>query len=624
MNFAAPANNEARSSWVKMSRRHLMAGAALLALGAPAGAQTIDTIPQWNGLSFIWSWGTPNTATYGQTFTPTASQTRLNGFTVEIGFGGAPNQAQAYVYQWDSVNKHITGSALYTSGVFTATPGASYSAYSFNSGGVTLTPGQQYVLFISTSNQQVAPGNPEAGFRWGALTNNTAIPNGQFVFQNNGSNFAELSTVGWSFIPEDLAITIALYGFLNPLLPANTPINPTNVAAGIDKAIAAGLTLPAGFNNLFSLPPAQLVDALGALSGENHTQAQQGAFQLGNSYLSLLTDPFATNRIGTATVTGFAPERESMLPSSLASAYAKYIKAPPLAVYQPRWDVWGAAFGGANNTSGDAAVVGSHDAYTRVGGVAAGADYRFSPNALIGFSLAGGNTAWTVSGNGFGGNGGGNSDAFMAGIYGKYSNGAGYVLGALTYANYWMSTSRTVTVAGLDQLKADFNAESWGGRIEGGYRLPGQFLTADWTPYAAFQAQSFRTPNYGEVATVGSNHFALNFASRTATAYRGEVGLRSGRVTAVDNGGQLTLFGKLAYAHDEITDPQAAANFTAFGLGAAPFVVYGAKPSRELALTTAGAEWRLTNGISFLAKFDGEFGDRSQTYSGTGRIRYTW
>jgi hypothetical protein len=38
----------------------------------------------------------------------------------------------------------------------------------------------------------------------------------------------------------------------------------------------------------------------------------------------------------------------------------------------------------------------------------------------------------------------------------------------------------------------------------------------------------------------------------------------------------------------------------------------------------AGAEWRLASGVSFLAKFDGEFGDRSQTYTGTGRIRYTW
>jgi uncharacterized protein with beta-barrel porin domain len=52
--------------------------------------------------------------------------------------------------------------------------------------------------------------------------------------------------------------------------------------------------------------------------------------------------------------------------------------------------------------------------------------------------------------------------------------------------------------------------------------------------------------------------------------------------------------------------------------------VFGARPSRDLALTTAGAEWRLASGLSFMVKFDGEFGERSETYSGTGRIRYTW
>ena len=46
---------------------------------------------------------------------------------------------------------------------------------------------------------------------------------------------------------------------------------------------------------------------------------------------------------------------------------------------------------------------------------------------------------------------------------------------------------------------------------------------------------------------------------------------------------------------------------------AAPFTVFGGRPSRDLALTTAGAEWRLTNGVSSLVKFDGEFGDRSET-----------
>lgn len=267
-------------------------------------------------------------------------------------------------------------------------------------------------------------------------------------------------------------------------------------------------------------------------------------------------------------------------------------------------------------------MVGSHDAYTRAGGVAAGADYRISPNALIGVSLAGGNINWSLTGNGAAGSG--TSDVFLAGLYGKYGAGQAYLSGALTYANYWTSTNRTVTVAGLDQLKADYNARSFGGRIEGGYRLPVAYGNIAWTPYGAVQGQAFSTPGYGETALTGSSQFALNFASRTATAFRGELGLRIDKTAPIDNGSQLDLFGRLAYAHDAISNPAAAANFTALGLGAAPFTVYGAHPSRDLALTTAGAEWRLANGVSFLAKFDGEFGDRSQTYAATGRLRYTW
>jgi hypothetical protein len=57
---------------------------AFLALGTSANAQNIDTLSQWNGTTFISSWGVPNTATYGQTFTPTNNQTRLSGFTFEL------------------------------------------------------------------------------------------------------------------------------------------------------------------------------------------------------------------------------------------------------------------------------------------------------------------------------------------------------------------------------------------------------------------------------------------------------------------------------------------------------------------------------------------------------------
>jgi uncharacterized protein with beta-barrel porin domain len=39
---------------------------------------------------------------------------------------------------------------------------------------------------------------------------------------------------------------------------------------------------------------------------------------------------------------------------------------------------------------------------------------------------------------------------------------------------------------------------------------------------------------------------------------------------------------------------------------------------------SAGAELRLVNGVSLLAKFDGDFGSGSQTYAGTGTLRYRW
>jgi hypothetical protein len=552
----------------RIPRKYLLGGVALLALSLPASAQNIDTNPFWNGSQFISSWGVPNTATYGQTITPTSGQTRLSGFSFQLSqnSGATAPQYQAFVYAWDATNQRITGSSLFTSSVFTAPTGAAFTPVSINTGTIVLTPGQQYVLFLTTSTRT---GQSEAAYRWGSVSD-TAYAGGRFVYQNNGTNFSQLSTASWSNIGIDLAFTALLSG-------GNT--------------------------------------------GESLTQAQQGAFQLGTQYLNLLTDPLSTNKVTTTGPMGYAAEKK--LPPAVAAANAMVTKAPPV-VYVPHWDVWGAAFGGTNNTRGEIApapFTGTTDVYTRVGGVAAGADYRFGPDALIGVSLAGGNINWSLTGPNAAG--GGTSDTFMAGLYGKYGFGAGYVSGALTYTNYWMNTGRPSGPGAADRYEADFTAQGWGGRLEAGYRA-GQFFMINWTPYGALQGQAFRTPNYAETTVIGAPALALNVVGRTATAYRGEVGLRSDKIMAVDNGGQLNLFGKFAYAHDEISDPQAFVNFVGLAGGAAPFTVFGTRPSRDLALTTAGAEWRLASGLSFMVKFDGEFGDRSETYSGTGRIRYTW
>jgi hypothetical protein len=45
---------------------------------------------------------------------------------------------------------------------------------------------------------------------------------------------------------------------------------------------------------------------------------------------------------------------------------------------------------------------------------------------------------------------------------------------------------------------------------------------------------------------------------------------------------------------------------------------------QRCALTSAGAELCLANGVTLLAKFDGEFASHSSTYAGPGTIRYAW
>src|SRR5262249_26126590 len=156
--------------------------AAFLALGVPASAQSINTIPNWNGTSFISSWGIPNTATYGQTITATAAQNQLTGFTFELAQqSGTPPNYQAFVYQWDSVNQPIVGPALFTSAPSVAPTTANantYAAVSFNTGTIQLTPGQQYVLLFTTSSQVNGAGS---SYRYGALTNNTTYAGGNFV-----------------------------------------------------------------------------------------------------------------------------------------------------------------------------------------------------------------------------------------------------------------------------------------------------------------------------------------------------------------------------------------------------------------------------------------------------------
>ncbi len=69
------------------------------------------------------------------------------------------------------------------------------------------------------------------------------------------------------------------------------------------------------------------------------------------------------------------------------------------------------------------------------------------------------------------------------------------------------TTNRTVTVAGLDQLRAQFNANAFSGRLEGGYRFVAPWVAGiGITPYAAGQFTTIDLPAYAEQAVIGTNN----------------------------------------------------------------------------------------------------------------------
>jgi uncharacterized protein with beta-barrel porin domain len=105
------------------------------------------------------------------------------------------------------------------------------------------------------------------------------------------------------------------------------------------------------------------------------------------------------------------------------------------------------------------------------------------------------------------------------------------------------------------------------------------------------------------------------------TDTRTELGLRSDKSFVVGDA-ILALRGRAAWAHDFNTDRAASSTFQA--LPGASFVVNGAAPAHDSALTTASAEMKFINGISLAATFEGEFSDVTRSYAGKGTVRYAW
>jgi autotransporter-associated beta strand protein len=416
--------------------------------------------------------------------------------------------------------------------------------------------------------------------------------------------------------------------FLNLTLsfipPPNSGLNQNqqNVANAIVGFFNSNGGIPLVFGGL---TPAGLTQA----AGETATGSQQTTFDAMNLFMGVMTDPTIAGRDEGATPSTGAPQFAEE--GDGANAYtangkpraqdkrdafaAIYRKAPSMPdPFAQRWSVWAAGFGGSQTTDGNA-TLGSNSTTSRLFAAAVGADYRFSPFTLAGFALAGGGTNFGVNGLGSG-----RSDLVQAGAFIRHTVGPAYVSAALAYGWQDITTDRTVTIAGVDRLHAQFNANAFSGRVEGGYRFLTPW-TAEITPYAAGQFTTFDLPAYSEQALAGANTFALSYGAKDVTASRSELGLRSDKSFAMQDA-ILTLRGRAAWAHDFNTDRNIAATFQT--LPGASFVVNGAAQARDAALVTASSEMKWFNGFSLAATFEGEFANVTRSFAGKGVARYQW
>ena len=130
------------------------------------------------------------------------------------------------------------------------------------------------------------------------------------------------------------------------------------------------------------------------------------------------------------------------------------------------------------------------------------------------------------------------------------------------------------------------------------------------TPYAAVQAQSFRTPGYSETDVTGGG-FGLTYNSRTATDTRSELGARFDHVAAFNGNAVLTLRGAARLGarlgHRPGAWPPCSRRFPARASSST-----ARRPRRIPRSPPPAPSFGSPTASRLLAKFDGEFASHSQ------------
>ncbi|MEI9804633.1 MAG: hypothetical protein WDN48_09480 [Pseudolabrys sp.] len=212
----------------------------------------------------------------------------------------------------------------------------------------------------------------------------SAVTLGGTTFAGLNSNTPANFTSSLSYGASDVFLDLVLNFTPGPDFGGSLNGNQQNVANALVTYFNTTGGIPAAFS---SLSPSGLT----RVSGEAASGSTQASFDLMNMFLGVLSDPFIAGRGSEGGVSAFTRDDEALgyagaRKRSGAERDAQIAVTPRdrLAALDRRWSVWASGYGGSSTVDGSAAA-GSNSTTSRVYGTAIGADYRVSPNTLIGF-----------------------------------------------------------------------------------------------------------------------------------------------------------------------------------------------------------------------------------------------
>lgn len=179
-----------------------VAGPASAAVDGP-DAPTIDTYSGWDGSSYLYPFGAPDTSTYGQVVTVPDGKKKLKYFSfyqaTADGYPSGTILLRGEVYGWDGTKAttEVWESAKAKKLKLTAGD-PEFQQVKFKTKGAKLKPGQQYVMFATISKDYEEQTSGVAS-KW-ATNYSDVLPGGYTVYINDTGDEGRWTTEAWSQI----------------------------------------------------------------------------------------------------------------------------------------------------------------------------------------------------------------------------------------------------------------------------------------------------------------------------------------------------------------------------------------------------------------------------------------